>query len=112
MVLLSEAQLDTVFRALADPTRRAMLRSLTAREQSLSELAAPFEMSFPAASKHVRVLEQAGLVRRRVEGRTHICSLEAKPLAAATDWLSFYQTYWSEKFDTLAAIFKAEVKGE
>ena len=112
MVQFSDIQLDTVFRALADPTRRAMLRSLSAREQSLTELAAPFSMSFPAASKHVRVLEQAGLVRRRIEGRTHICALEAEPLAAATEWLNFYQTYWSEKFDALDAVLQADLKGD
>ncbi|SDG70088.1 ArsR/SmtB family transcription factor [Pelagibacterium luteolum] len=108
MVLRSDPQLDTIFQALADPTRRAMLRSLAAHERSLSELASPFVMSFPAASKHVRVLEGAGLVTRRVEGRTHICALNAEPLAAATDWLSFYQTYWSDKFDRLDAILTAE----
>jgi DNA-binding transcriptional ArsR family regulator len=112
MVSLPDAQLDTIFRALSDPTRRAMLRSLSRNEQSLSQLAAPIEMSFPAASKHVRVLEQAGLVRRRVEGRTHICTLEPAPLAAATDWLSFYQTYWTEKFDALDALFQTQPKGD
>src|SRR4029079_9542163 len=84
-------RLDAVFHALADPTRRAMLRSLTLSERSIGELADPFRMSFAAASKHVKALEKAGLVRRRIEGRTHMCQLEAHRLAEAHDWLSFYE---------------------
>lgn len=98
------AALDDVFHALADPTRRAMLRSLALGERTISELAEPFDMSFVAASKHVRVLEAAGLVRRTVKGRTHICQLVAEPLAAADDWLRYYERLWATQLDNLAAM--------
>jgi DNA-binding transcriptional ArsR family regulator len=98
--------LDRTFHALADPTRRAMLRRLAGGEQSIGELAAPFTMSFAAASKHVRVLENARLVRRRVEGRSHICHLEAAPLAAADDWLRFYEKFWNQQLDALEAVLR------
>ena len=100
------AILDRTFHALADPTRRAMLRRLASGEQSIGELAAPFTMSFAAASKHVRVLENARLVRRRVEGRSHICHLEAAPLAAADDWLRFYERFWNQQLDALEAVLR------
>ncbi|MDB5394363.1 MAG: ArsR family transcriptional regulator [Rhodospirillales bacterium] len=108
MVLEQAPTLDDVFHALADPTRRAMLRRLAAGERNIGELATPFSMSFAAASKHVRVLEVAGLVRRRVEGRSHICRLEPGPLRTADDWLRFYEGFWSSKLDDLGAILKAE----
>jgi DNA-binding transcriptional ArsR family regulator len=98
--------LDAVFRALADPTRRAMLRSLAAGERNIGELAAPFSMSFAAASKHVKVLEGAGLVRRRVQGRRHVCRIQPAPLAAADKWLSFYQRLWTENLDRLDAFLR------
>ena len=104
--MVSESSLDGVFHALADPTRRAMVRALVSGERKIGDLAAPFDMSFAAASKHVRVLEAAGLVRRRIEGRTHLCQLQTAPLAAATDWLSFYQALWTDKFDALEALLK------
>ena len=100
------AILDRTFHALADPTRRAMLRQLTGGEQSIGELAAPFTMSFAAASKHVRVLENARLVRRRVEGRSHICQLQAAPLAAADDWLRFYERFWNQQLDALETVLR------
>ena len=100
--------LDRVFHALADPTRRAMLASLAAAERNIGELAAPHAMSFAAASKHVRVLETAGLVRRRVEGRTHLCRIEPEPLAAATRWLRVYETLWTDSFNALDALLQAE----
>jgi len=106
MVESQAAALDGVFHALADPTRRAMLRSLTAGERNIGQLAAPFAMSFAAASKHVKVLEGAGLVRRRVQGRSHLCRLEAAPLAAADEWLRFYERLWTRNFDTLDAILR------
>ena len=102
-MVLQEAQLDNVFHALADPTRRAMLRALTDGERKIGDLAAPFRMSFAAASKHVRVLERAGLVRRRVEGRAHVCRIEPEPLAEAEQWLRFYERYWNARFDALEA---------
>jgi DNA-binding transcriptional ArsR family regulator len=93
--------LDRVFHALAHPARRAMLRRLTDGERNLTELAAPLRMSFPAASKHVRVLERAKLVRRRVVGRTHLCHIEGKPLAEANDWLEGYRQVWEANFQRL-----------
>jgi DNA-binding transcriptional ArsR family regulator len=97
-------ELSAVFRALGDPTRREMLRQLSAGERSVGELAQPFRMSLAAASKHVRVLERAGLVRRTVRGRTHRCRLEAARLADAQRWLAFYQRFWTERLDALDAL--------
>lgn len=106
--MVSEPTLDHVFHALADPTRRAMLRTLAAGERKIGDLAAPHAMSFAAASKHVRVLERAGLVRRRVEGRAHVCRLEPAPLAGADEWLRFYQSLWTSSLDALDAMLRAE----
>ena len=108
MVQLQSAQLNCVFHALSDPTRRAMLRSLAGGERKIGDLATPFSMSFAAASKHVRVLEAAGLVRRRVEGRAHICRIETEPLRSAEEWLRFYEAFWSRKLDDLEAILRAD----
>jgi DNA-binding transcriptional ArsR family regulator len=108
MVEQSAKPLDAVFRALADPTRRAMLRTLAAGEHNIGELAAPFRMSFAAASKHVKVLESAGLVRRRVQGRRQICRIHPAPLAAADNWLHFYRGLWTEQLDRLDALLQAE----
>lgn len=82
-----------------------MLRSLAQREHTVSELAGPFRMSLAAASKHVKTLERAGLVRRTVRGRTHLCRLDPRPLAEADDWLRFYERFWNERLDALAALF-------
>src|SRR5262245_6690708 len=101
MVKDRSPSLDRVFHALAHPARRAMLRRLTSGERNLSELAAPLRMSFPAASKHVRVLEQARLVRRRVVGRTHLCRIEGKPLADVNEWLEGYRQFWEGSFQRL-----------
>jgi DNA-binding transcriptional ArsR family regulator len=107
MVEHRSARLDAVFHALADPTRRAMLRGLARREQSVSELAAPFRMSLAAASKHVRTLERAGLVRRTVRGRTHLCRLNAEPLGRADAWLRFYERFWTGRLDALELELKS-----
>ena len=101
MVKQNSQSLDRVFHALAHPARRSMLNSLAGGERSLTELAAPLRMSFPAASKHVRVLEEAKLVRRRLVGRVHLCRIEAKPLAKATQWLETYRQFWEASFDRL-----------
>jgi DNA-binding transcriptional ArsR family regulator len=106
MVNQRAERLDVVFRALADPTRRAMLRSLSRRERSVGQLAAPFRMTLAGASKHVRALERAGLVRRTVRGRTHMCRLDPRPLASAHSWLRFYERFWSERLDALEALFR------
>ena len=111
MVLDRSPKLDRVFQALAHPARRSMLRQLAAGERNLSELAAPLKMSFPAASKHVRVLERAKLVRRRVVGRTHVCSVEGDALADANQWLEDYRRNWERNFlrlDALLDQMKAE----
>lgn len=108
MVELNTPALDTVFQALTDATRRAMLRSLAEGDRNIGELAAPFDMSLAAASKHVKVLERAGLVRRMVKGRTHVCRLEPTPLAAADEWLRFYEQFWNLRLDALDALLKAE----
>ncbi len=108
MVELQPPQLDAIFHALADPTRRAMLKTLAAEPRSVGELAAPHAMSLAAASKHVKALERAGLVRREVKGRTHLCRLEAAPLAAANEWLAFYARFWTERFEVLDALLEAE----
>jgi DNA-binding transcriptional ArsR family regulator len=108
MVEQSPIPLDGVFRALADPTRRAMLRTLAAGERPIGELAAPFRMSFAAASKHVKVLEGAGLVRRRVQGRRHLCRIQLTPLAAADEWLHFYRRLWIEQLNRLDSLLQSE----
>src|SRR5436189_25126 len=102
---------DRVFHAPAHPARRAMLRRLAGGEWNLTELAAPLRMSFPAASKHVRVLERARLVRRRVVGRTHLCRIEAKPLADASGWLESCRQLWEANFQRLDALLD-ELKTE
>jgi DNA-binding transcriptional ArsR family regulator len=93
--------LDNVFRALADPTRRQMVRRLAHREQTVTELAKPFDISLAAVSKHVKVLERAGLLRRTVRGRTHTCRLDTESLTAARQWLQFYERFWNERLDVL-----------
>jgi DNA-binding transcriptional ArsR family regulator len=93
--------LDRVFGALSDPTRRAMLRRLAGGTRTVGELAEPFDMSFAAAAKHVKVLEEAGLLSRTIEGRTHRCRIEAGPLAQADRWLTYYQRFWSLRLDDL-----------
>src|SRR4051794_20029244 len=110
MVEQSSEPLDAVFHALADPTRRAMLHSLGTGERTVSELASPFRMSLAAASKHVKTLERAGLVRRTIQGRTHVCRLDPKPLAEAQAWFRFYERFWSGRLDALEALFDSKDK--
>jgi DNA-binding transcriptional ArsR family regulator len=111
MVQDQSPALDRVFHALAHPARRTMLRRLADGERNLTDLAAPLRMSFPAASKHVRVLERARLVRRRVVGRDHLCRIAAQPLAKATDWLEGYRQLWEENFQRLDELLD-ELKAE
>ncbi|HAH65316.1 MAG TPA: transcriptional regulator [Rhizobiales bacterium] len=101
MVEQQAAPLNAVFHALADPTRRAILKRLAKGDSSIGELAAPFKMTFAGASKHIKALERAGLVRRTVKGRTHVCRLDPKPLAKAHDWLRYYEQFWSARLDLL-----------
>ncbi len=93
--------LDLVFSALSDPTRRKILEHLARGEASVQEIAEPYDMSLPAVSKHLRVLEDAGLVTREREGRLHRMSLNSKPLREATAWLERYRAFWEGKFDAL-----------
>jgi DNA-binding transcriptional ArsR family regulator len=93
--------LDTTFGALADPTRRAILATLMLGQASISQLAEPHRMSLPAVMKHVRVLEQAGLVSQKKSGRTRHCQLAAKPMKDAEAWLSQYRVFWEGTFDSL-----------
>jgi DNA-binding transcriptional ArsR family regulator len=108
MVELQTPQLDTVFHALSDATRRQMLRDLAGGERTVGQLAEPFEISLAAASKHIKALEGAGLIRREVRGRTHICRLAPAPLASANDWLSYYERFWTQSLDKLDALLRAE----
>src|SRR5262245_36933629 len=102
MVNYSSAALDATFSALADPTRRAILASLAERpETSVTELARPYAMSLPAISKHLRVLEAAGLLARRKQGRIHHCRLVAAPMETAAAWIERYQRVWEERLDAL-----------
>jgi DNA-binding transcriptional ArsR family regulator len=103
-----ELRLDAVFHALSDATRRAMLRKLAGGERKIGDLAEPFDMSFNAVSKHVKVLEEAGLILRRIDGRAHVCSLAPQPLKAADEWLRFYESFWSQSFDALDQLFRAQ----
>lgn len=112
MVEQRTEQLDRVFRALADPTRRAMLRRLASGEHSVSDLAEPFDMSLAGASKHVKVLERAGLVERRVDGRRHRCRLKAEALARADRWLRYYERFWSTRLDALERELNRPEEGE
>jgi DNA-binding transcriptional ArsR family regulator len=112
-----QAALDTVFKALADPTRRAMLRRLSESQASVGELSAPFMdarsgMSLAAASKHIKVLEQAGLVDRIVQGRTHYCRLNSSPLSDASEWLRYYERFWAERLDDLDRALRADAKAK
>lgn len=100
------ARLDAVFHALGDATRRDMLRDLASGQRTVGELAAPFDMSLAAASKHIRSLEKAGLVRRTIRGRTHVCRLEPRALADAHEWISFYERFWNSRFDVLEDLLR------
>lgn len=108
MVELQPPQLNAVFHALGDATRRRMLRELAGGERTVGELARPFDMSLAAASKHIKVLESAGLVRREVRGRTHLCRLDPGPLASAHEWLTFYERFWTERLDILERLLRDE----
>ncbi len=108
MVELNEHRIDTVFQALSDATRRRMLHELAAGERTVGQLAEPHAMSLAAASKHIKVLESAGLIRREIHGRTHLCRLEAGPLADAHQWLAFYERFWTGRLDVLDRLLREE----
>ena len=100
--MVNYSSLDRTFAALADPTRRAILSRLALGEANVSELAEPFSISLPAISKHLRVLEEAGLLVRRKEGRTHHCHLRAEPLSDAVEWIEEARRFWDDRLDALA----------
>jgi len=106
--LSREDQLDRIFGALADRTRRALLARLAERSAMVTELAAPFDMSLPAVSRHIRVLEHARLVERAVDGRMHLCSLQPEPLKAVEAWLRHYRHFWTGTLDALARYVEDE----
>ncbi|MGN6092925.1 MAG: ArsR/SmtB family transcription factor [Luteibacter jiangsuensis] len=106
MVELDAPHLDPVFHALGDRTRRRMLRDLADGERSVSQLAEPFAMSLAAASKHIKVLENAGLIRREVRGRVHLCRLEPAPLASVQEWLAFYERFWTDRLSMLDRLLR------
>ncbi len=106
MVEARDQALDAVFHALADPTRRSILRMLAERPHGLSELAPAFPISAVAVSKHVRTLEAAGLVARQVQGRSHLCRLEPMALLTAHRWLQAYERFWSERLDALEGLLE------
>jgi DNA-binding transcriptional ArsR family regulator len=105
-------QLDTTFAALADPTRRAILARLAEGEATVTELAAPFDMSMPAISKHLKVLERAGLISRGRAAQWRPCRLQAGPLGDATEWLEQYRPFWEGSFDRLAEHLRQIQKGQ
>lgn len=108
MVEYTSNQLDTVFHALADPTRRGMLAALGSGPSTISDLAKPYDMSLAAASKHVKKLEAAGLIEREIVGRVHHCRLSPEKLKAARDWLQSYERYWNTRLDALEAALNAD----
>jgi DNA-binding transcriptional ArsR family regulator len=108
MVELQPPHLDAIFHALGDATRRQMLRDLAQGARTVGQLAAPFAISLAAASKHIKVLENAGLLRREVRGRTHLCRLAPGPLASAYQWLRFYERFWTDRLEVLERLLRTE----
>ena len=108
MVETSPATLDAVFHALSDGTRRAILRDLMAERKTIGQLAAPYAMSLAAVSKHVQVLERAQLVERERRGQFQMVRLKAETLRTAQDWLSFYETFWTDRLAALDAFFQTQ----
>ncbi len=110
MVERNAQTLDRVFHALSDPTRRAILAQLVSRPSTVGELSEPFDISLNAVSKHLKMLERAGLVSREVRGREHHLKLNPKALANAYDWLAFYERFWNERLDALAVLVEDQNK--
>lgn len=112
MVKYSAPALDSSFGALADPTRRAILARLARGEASVTELAGPFAMTLPAVSKHLRVLESAGLLERQIDGRVHRCRLAAGPMKEAAAWIEQYRRFWEAQFDALTRYLESTHRKE
>lgn len=108
MVESDDPGLDAIFHALGDATRRRMLRELCEGERTVGQLAEPFTMSLAAASKHVKVLENAGLIHRDIRGRTHLCRLQPGPLGSADAWLRHYERFWTSHLDVLDRLLRDE----
>jgi DNA-binding transcriptional ArsR family regulator len=108
MVELLAPELSPIFHALSDSTRRRMLLELASGERTVGQLAEPFAMSLAAASKHIKVLEGAGLIQREVRGRAHMCRLDPGPLESAYEWLSFYEHFWTARLDVLDRLLREE----
>jgi len=108
MATATQSKLDQTLMALADPTRRAILRRLSRGEARVTELAHPFAMSLNAVSKHIRVLERAGLVRRRRAGREHLLSFNPEPLDEAAAWMAAQSAFWAARLDALEVLLRAE----
>ena len=106
--MVDNSSLDAVFHALSDPTRRAMLQALADRPCTVGELAAPFAISLAGASKHIQVLERAGLIDRQVQGRVHTCRLDPGPLHQGAEWIRHYERFWTRRLDTLEHLLRAE----
>jgi DNA-binding transcriptional ArsR family regulator len=111
MVEYTQESLNRVFNAVADPTRRAILGALAKHPATITEIAKPFPVSLNAVSKHVMVLERAGLIRREIQGREHLCRLESRPLQDATAWLERYRHFWDLRLDALEHYVTKKVKG-
>ena len=109
---MAHDQLSTTFAALADPTRRAILSRLSLGEAPVNELAEPFRMSLPAVSKHLKVLERAGLIARGREAQWRPCRLQASPLKDIADWVEHYRGFWEQSLDRLDAYLREELKNE
>jgi len=110
MVEYQSPTLDRVYAALADPTRRAILSRLTGQEARVTELAEPFTVSLNAVSKHVRVLEEAGLIQREIRGRDHYLSLDATPLQEAAAWIETYRQFWTNRLNRLESFLQQKQK--
>lgn len=112
MVKYNDSQLDKVFHALSDSTRRAILARLATGDALVTEIAEPFDMSLPAISKHLGVLEKAGLLQRHKDGRIRRCELNAAPLETASDWIRFYRGFWEAQLDSLNRYLDKNKKGK
>ena len=106
-MLQADPQLDQVFFALSDGTRRTILARLAQGSTTIGELAAPFDISKPAVTKHMKILERAGLIERRIEGPKHQCSLSTSGLRTAEDWIIFHRSFWESRFDALESLLSS-----
>lgn len=111
-MVMHQNHLDQIFAALSDPTRRGMLEALSRGETNVSRLAAPYDMSQPAISKHLRVLERAGLIQRTRRGREHHIKVDPRPIEQARGWIATYAKFWQQQFDAVDAYLKKQQEDE